>query len=524
MTATMTRGKLPPVDAGAPSHTSSWGQIDWPKAEYNVRRLQVRIVKAVQEGRWNRVAALQRLLTRSYSGKALAVKRVTTNRGKWTPGVDGEIWMTPVQKISAIRNLQCHGYRPRPQRRVFIPKNDGQTRPLGIPTMRDRAMQALYLLALSPVAETTGDDCSYGFRPERSTADAIERCFRLLSRKNSPQWILEGDIRSCFDRISHDWLLAHVPMEKSVLRKWLKAGYMDGSVLYATSDGTPQGGILSPTLANLALDGLQKVLGYQFRLSRQRPNQQVRMVRYADDFIITGASRDVLENEVRPLVEQFLRDRGLELSAEKTKITNIDAGFDFLGKNIRKYKNRLLVKPAKSSTRSLLRRARETIKGSGALSPGQLIQQLNPLLRGWAYYHRYGSSAKTFSYVDKQLWNAIWLWARRRHPGRSARWVKNKYFPPFRNREWVLRGVVIQPDHAPKLVRIFLVSSVAFRRHISIRAEANPFDPTWAPYFRRRRSAWARGQAKPWQRNISPDVSARVDVVPRSHKGADVEA
>jgi len=233
---------------------------------------------------------------------------------------------------------------------VYIEKRNKKLRPLGIPVMKDRAMQALYLLALSPIAETTGDENSYGFRPERSAADAIEQCFTLLAKKGSPQWILEGDIKSCFDRISHDWLLRHVPMEQTILRKWLKAGFMDESVFYPTEEGTPQGGVASPVLANMALDGLQQALREHFpKLPTGSTLHRVNMVRYADDFIVTGDSKEVLEDEVRPLLERFLGERGLQFSSEKTAITHIEAGFDFLGQTVRKYKGKLLIKPSKEA-------------------------------------------------------------------------------------------------------------------------------------------------------------------------------
>ncbi len=233
--------------AGATSHMEvDWHAIDWQQVNQNVRRLQARIVKATQEGRWNKVRTLQRLLTHSFSGKALAVRRVTENQGKRTPGVDGETWSTPAKKAQAVEALRQRGYRPRPLRRIYIPKQSGGRRPLGIPTMLDRAMQALYLLALDPISETTGDPNSYGFRKARSTADAIAQCFIVLGNRHTAQWVLEGDIASCFDRISHEWLLAHVPMDRAVLRKWLKAGYMEHSILHPTDEGTPQGGILTP--------------------------------------------------------------------------------------------------------------------------------------------------------------------------------------------------------------------------------------------------------------------------------------
>ncbi len=238
---------------GAASHDSvDWHAIEWHKAHQNVRRLQARIVKATQQGRWGRVKALQHLLTHSFSAKALAVKRVTENHGKRTPGVDGEIWDTPTKKATAIHSLRQRGYHPKPVRRVYLRKSNSKRRPLGIPVMSDRAMQALYLLALDPIAETTADPHSYGFRIERAPADAIEQCFRVLCRGNSAQWILEGDIASCFDALNHTWLETHIPMDKRVLRAWLKAGFMEKRVLYPTDAGTPQGAICSPVLANLA--------------------------------------------------------------------------------------------------------------------------------------------------------------------------------------------------------------------------------------------------------------------------------
>src|SRR6266436_3590652 len=232
---------------------AEWYAIDWPTINRNVRRLQVRIVQATKAGRWNKVKALQRLLTHSHSGKTLAVRRVTENKGKKTPGVDQEIWKTPEERAQAVHALKCRGYQSQPLRRVYIPKSDGKTMgPLGIPTMIDRAQQALHLLALDPVVETTADKNSYGFRQQRSCADAIGQCFLALRRANA-QWILEGDIKSCFDKISHDWLLAHVPMDRVILQKWLKSGYMEKHVLHESTDGTPQGGIITPLTQKVTL-------------------------------------------------------------------------------------------------------------------------------------------------------------------------------------------------------------------------------------------------------------------------------
>src|SRR5712691_8306732 len=268
------------------TETGAWHTLDWYAVHRTVRRLQARIVKAVQAGRWGKVRALQHLLTHSFSGKALAVKRVTENEGKKTPGVDGLIWDTPAKKVGAIEALRQRGYRASPLRRLYSPKNDGtnRQRPLSIPTMLDRAMQALYLLALDPIAETLGDPNSYGFRTERSTADAIEQCFTVLARKHAPQWILEGDIRACFDGLSHEWLLAHIPMDQAMLRKWLKAGFVDKHVLHPTEAGVPQGSVASPVITKLALNGLERRLKAHYPPNTRRAQQaKVNVVIYADD-------------------------------------------------------------------------------------------------------------------------------------------------------------------------------------------------------------------------------------------------
>lgn len=289
------------ASSGDPGH---WHGINWARCQQEVRRLQARIVKATKEGCWGKVKALQWLLTHSFSGKALAVRRVTENQGRKTPGVDGMIWSTPASKYQAIKQLNRRGYQPRPLRRIYIPKSNGKKRALHIPCMGDRAQQALHLLALEPIAETKAALHSYGFRTGRSTADAIKHCFLALSVKGAAQWILEGDIQSCFDRISSDWLITHVPMDKVILRKWLKAGYLENRQYHPTEAGVPQGGIASPVLANWALDGLQQRLEEAFGRPRQingkRFTPKVNFIRYADDWLITGASKELLENAVKP--------------------------------------------------------------------------------------------------------------------------------------------------------------------------------------------------------------------------------
>ena len=411
-------------------HEVPWDQLDWPRHERHVRRLQARIVKATQEGRWGKVKALQWLLTHSFSGKALAVKRVTENKGKRTPGVDRLIWRTPKAKLKAIETLKRRGYRPQPLRRVYIPKANGKQRPLGIPTMKDRAMQALYLLALEPIAETTAAPNSYGFRPKRSTADAIQQCFIALGGRNAAEWVLEGDIKGCFDHISHDWMLRHVHMDKRILQKWLKSGYVDNRTLYPTDEGTPQGGIVSPTLANLTLDGLEALLHQRLGRSRtvggKRVSTKINVVRYADDFVVTGLSKEMLETEVRPIVEQFLQERGLVLSPEKTCITHIETGFDFLGQNIRKYDGKLLIKPSKKNVKAFLEKVRGQVRANKSASQLNLIGLLNPVIRGWATYHQHVAASQTFGRADFEIWRRLWQWAKRRHRGKSKVWIRKR--------------------------------------------------------------------------------------------------
>jgi RNA-directed DNA polymerase len=469
-----------------------WPQLDWSRLTQQVRGLQARIAKAARNGDWRRVKALQRFLVRSFAGRCLAVRRVTRSDGKRTPGVDGVIWSTPAARWHAIGQLQRRGYRPQPLRRVYIPKNSGKTRPLGIPTMTDRAMQALHLLALEPVAETTADPHSYGFRPHRSVHDAIGQLFTLLSQKTAAAFVLEGDIRGCFDHISHDWLERNVPMDRSILRRWLEAGYIESGRLFPTDAGTPQGGVISPTLANLTLDQLEARLWSRFMTTRSlQQRNRVRVVRYADDFVITGSSRELLETEVQPLVADFLAERGLQLAMDKTRITSVHEGFDFLGQHVRKYGHKLLIKPSARNTAAFLTKVRDTVKRHQSAPTADLIDALNPVIRGWANYHRHVVAKATFATVDSMVFRYLWHWARRRHRRRSRRWIKLRYFKVVGTRQWVFTGVRKRMDpRDPLSMRTLLkASDVAIVRHVKIKADANPHDPAWYRYFRTRASA-----------------------------------
>jgi len=446
--------------------------------------MQVRIAKATREGKWRKVKALQRLLTRTLSAKALAVKRVTENQGKRTAGVDRELWKTPYSKWVAIQRLKRRGYAPRPLRRVYIPKANGKERPLGIPTMLDRAMQALHLLALQPVAETVGDQDSYGFRIHRSTADAICQCHQTFGKPGSPAWVLEADIEGCFDHIDHQWLIDHVPMDKVVLRKWLKAGVVDMGQLKATEAGTPQGGIISPTLANMALDGLEKVLAERFgaKASKKARKHKVYMTRYADDFVISGTSKELLENEVKPVVEAFLAERGLRLSQEKTHVTHIEEGFDFLGWNVRRYRGKLLIKPSSKNVKAFYRKVAEVISTNKQAKQENLIRRLNPMIRGWTQYHRHQVASETFGRMDALLFRALWRWAKRRHCKKGRRWVKERYFHAIGNRQWTFAAQVQDEAGKQSMVPLQYCGEVTIKRHVKVKAEYNPFDPAWEMY------------------------------------------
>ena len=466
-----------------------WHGIDWATAHQTVRRLQMRIAKAVREKRWGKVNTLQWLLTRSFYGKAIAVKRVTENQGKKSPGVDGEIWDTPETKARAVMSLRRRGYQPRPLRRVYIPKANGKMRPLGIPTMKDRAMQALHLLALEPIAETTGDPNSYGFRVERASRDAAGQCFTMLSQAGSAQWVLDADISGCFDNISHDWLLTNIPMDKVVLQKWLKSGFVWKGQMFPTVAGTPQGGIISPTLANMTLDGMERTLERRFGVknSMKLLKNKAHLIRYADDFVLTGATNAVLE-EAKSMIEEFLKERGLSLSCEKTKIVHIKDGFDFLGWNVRSYDGKLLIKPAKKNVLAFLRKIRAIVNEAKTAKQETVIARLNPLIRGWANYHRNQVAKAIFQKVDHLIWERLWKWACRRHPRKPLTWIKDRYFIRQGLRHWVFGTMIAGEDGERKLVKLVYASDTPIRRHTKIKGEANPFDPAWEQYFEGRLS------------------------------------
>ncbi len=460
---------------------NAWNSIDWKEAQRQVRRLQVRIAKAVKENRWNKVRALQFLLTHSFHAKLLAVKRVTSNKGKNTPGVDGVRWKGARAKWRAACSLRRRGYKPQPLRRTYIPKKNGKLRPLSIPTMADRAQQALYKLALAPVAETTADKNSYGFRESRSCADAIAAAFNALSKPNSAPWVFEGDIQGCYDNISFQWMLDNIPMDKVVLKKWLEAGYVENGIHYPTRKGVPQGGIISPTLSNLVLDGLEQAV--HCAVPRRC---RINFIRYADDFIITGKSKTILEEAIKPVVEAFLRERGLSLSPEKTLITHITDGFTFLGQTFRKDGGVLRFKPSPQGVLALQKKVGDVIRQHVSAPMPVLIKELNAILRGWANYHRYSVASEAFNRIDTYVFEELWRLLHKRHPKKSKGWLIKHYWSAT-GRKHTFAVKVKRADGKTKVYHLIRVSSIGIRRYVKIRAASNPYMPEEAAYFAKRR-------------------------------------
>jgi RNA-directed DNA polymerase len=493
--------------AAPTSEPEGWHSINWKHVQLFVGKAQMRIAQAMTDKDYRRVERLRRSLTRSWQAKALAVRKVTENQGKRTSGVDCVLWDTPKKKWNAIRRLVSKGYRAKPLRRVWIPKANGKERPLGIPTMKDRAMQALHLLALEPAVECESDPNSYGFRKGRSTHDARSQLFVVLSQKASAEWVLDADISGFFDNINHDWLLRNVHMDKAMLHKWLKSGVVDSGQLQRTDDGTPQGGIISPTLANVTLNGLEQGLMQFLREklgTRQAAKEKVHLVRYADDFVVTGASKELLESTVKPWIDEFLRERGLTLSSEKTQVVHIGQGFDFLGWNFRKYGGKLLIKPSHRNVKTFYGKLKEIIATSLSVPTETLIKRLNPVLKGWALYHKGVVAKQTFSKVDHLIYWRLMRWGKRRHPRKTAGWVYRHYWKQCGSRKQ-FAGLQEDPFGEGRIpYPLYNLADMKIVRWVKVKGDYNPFHPDWQVYGEKLRvqrmgeTLWCTERASLW--------------------------
>lgn len=460
---------------GAEGQASEWELIQWDFIEKSIRKLRRRIFRASREQKWNVVRSLMKLMLRSYFNLLESVRRVTQrNKGKKTAGVDGEVALTSKARMALVRSMGKYTlWQTKPARRVYIPKpgKPGQERPLGIPTTRNRVAQAIVKNALEPCWEAQFESNSYGFRPGRSIHDAIEHCWRFLKGNSRRPWILDADIKGAFDNISHSHILEAINQipGRELIKTWLKAGYVEEEIFHATESGTPQGGIISPCLLNVALHGLQQTLGSAYGY-----------VRYADDLVVCASTREQIE-AAKSTIQEWLQQRGLTLHPEKTRIVHIDNGFNFLGFSVKRYGGKCLIKPQKEKVLALLAELRLWLNKHKQATAENVIRHLNPILRGWSNNYKHAVSKQIFSYVSHEVWKMLWKWCLRRHPEKGKDWVTKKYFGFHENARWRF-----QAGSGEKTLYLFDASSVLIERHIKVKGTASPDDPALRNYWTER--------------------------------------
>jgi RNA-directed DNA polymerase len=476
------------VVSGPEDATLDWRQIDWRRAEREVRRLRQRIFTASRAGDLSRVRRLQTLMLRSRSNALVSVRRVTErNAGRLTAGVDGEVVLTPEAKAElALRVQDAHEpFKALPVRRVFIPKPGGKKRPLGIPVITDRVHQARVLNALEPEWEARFEPKSYGFRPGRGCHDAIEAVFQAAKGKSPRRlWALDADLAGAFDRIGHDHILHQVGSfpARGMIRAWLKAGVIENGRLSRTEDGTPQGGIVSPLLLNIALHGMEKAAGARYGADQHATKGSAILIRYADDFVAHCHTRQQAL-EVKARLAAWLAPRGLAFNEDKTKVVSLSEGYDFLGFNVRRYRHKLLIKPSTTALRRIRRRLRDELRSLRGSNAQAVIRRLNPIIRGWAAYYRTQVSAVAFGKLDHYLWRLTLKWATRSHANKPTDWIVRRYFGAF-NKARHDRWVFGHRDSGSYLHRFAWTNIV---RHQIVKHRASPDDPALGDYW-----AWRR--------------------------------